>query len=167
MPYSSCLASCSAGWRLFCSSAGPWVSLLLELFLSHHSLLNVAQPVHWFGLLQPLLFRMFCIVPWDSLSELSAIWDSLSGFPSLLLGRCTLGWLVWSVIGYHLLGVYPSISIAKLIMVGYCYNHSDGQLNCWASAHWLIGVTIMYWLCYQWLVPSTLPCFIYAVLGHF
>ena len=40
-------------------------------------------------------------------------------------------------------------------MIGYCYNHLDGQLNCQASAHWLIGVTIMYWLCNWWLGPST------------
>ena len=92
----------------------------------------------------PSLFRVFCIVPWDSLSGLCALWGSLSSFPRLLLGRCTLGWLVWPVIGFPLLGVHPSISIVKLIMIGYHCNRLDGQLYCWAFAHWLIGVTIMY-----------------------
>ena len=102
-----------------------------------------------FGLLQPLLFRVFCIAPWDSLSGLCALWGSLSSFPSLLLGRYTLGWPVWPVIGFPLLGVHPSISIVKLIMIGYHCYFLDGQLNCWVFTHWLIGVTIMYQLCYQ------------------
>ena len=59
----------------------------------------------------------------------------------------------WS---YPLLGVQPSISIVKLIMIGYCCNHLDGQLNYWVFTHWLIGVTIMYQLCYQWFSPSTM-----------
>ena len=40
-------------------------------------------------------------------------------------------------------------------MIGYCCNHLDGQLKCQASAHWLIGATTMYWLCYEWLGPNT------------
>ena len=156
MPYASCLASCSAGWRLFYSMLVLGYPSYLQLSLSLGTLLNGALLVQGSGLLQPLLFRVFCIAPWDSLSGLSAIWDSLSSFLSILLGRCTLGWLVWPVIGYTLLGVHPSISIVKLIMIGYHCNCLDGQLNCWASTHWLIGVTIMYWLCYQWLGPSTL-----------
>ena len=31
-----------------------------------------------------------------------------------------------------------------VIMIGYHCNCLDGQLNCWAFTHWLIGVTIMY-----------------------
>ena len=45
---------------------------------------------------------------------------------------------------FPLLGVHPSISIVKLIVIGYHCNCLDGQLNCWAFAHWLIDVTIMY-----------------------
>ena len=151
MPYASCLASCSVGWRysvtglILRNSACPWVLSLMELCLS---------PI---GLLQPFLFRVFHIAPRDSLSGLCALWDSLSSFPRLLLGRCTLGWPVWPVIGVPLLGVHPSISIVKLIMIGYCCNHLDGQLNCWVFAHWLIGVTIMYQLCY-WQLGSSTPC---------
>ena len=133
MPYASCLASCSAGWRLSCSSVDPQVFCLFWGTLLYGALL-----VYLFGLLQPLLFRVFCI----------ACWDTLSSFPSLLLGRCTLGWSIWPMIGFPLLGVHPSISIVKLIMVGYHCNCLDGQLNCWAFTHWLIGVTIMYQLCY-------------------
>ena len=108
------------------------------------------------GLLQPLLSRVFLTAPWDSLSGLCALWDSLSSLTSLWLGRCTLGWPVWPVISSPLLGVHPSISIVKLIMIGYCYNCLDGQLNCRASAHWLISVTIIYWLCTWRLSHSTL-----------
>ena len=157
MPYASCLASCSVGWSLFYSSVGPCVSLLLELFFSCCSLLNASQLVWGFGLLQPLLSRVFCIALRDSLSVLSALWDSLSSYLSLWLGRCTLGWLIWPVIGYSLLGVHPSISIVKVIVIGYCCNCLDEQLNCWASTHLLISVTIMYWSCYWWLGHSTLP----------
>ena len=90
-----------------------------------------------------------------SLSGLCVLWDSLSSFPSLWLGMCTLGWPIWPMIGFPLLGVHPSISIVKLIMIGYCCNHLDGQPNCWASAHWLISVMTMYWLHDQWLGHST------------
>ena len=112
--------------------------------MSCHSLLNAAQLVQGFGLLWPLLFRVFCIAPWDSLSGLCPLWGSMSSFPSLLLGRCTLGWPVWPVIGYPLLGAHPSISIVNLFVIGYHCNCLNGQLNYQASAHWLIGVNIMY-----------------------
>ena len=104
-----------------------------------------------------LLFTVFHIVPWDSLSGLCALWDSFSSFPSLLLGRCTLAWPVWPVVGFPLLDVHQGISIVKLIMIGYHCNCLDGQLNCWAFTHWLIGVTIMYPLCY-WLFGSSTLC---------
>ena len=117
------------------SSACHIILCLMQLSLSPGTLLNGALLVPHFGLLQPLLFRVFCIAPLDSLSGLCALWGSLSNFPSLLLGRCTLGWPVWPVIG---------ISIVKLIVIGYCCNCLDGQLNCWAFTHWLISVTIMY-----------------------
>ena len=104
------------------------------MFLS--TLLNGALLVPPFWALQLLLFRVFHIAPWDRLSGLCALWDSLSSFPSLLLTRCTLGLPVWPVIGFPLLGVHPTISIVKLIMIGYHCNCLDGQLNCWAFPHW-------------------------------
>ena len=67
MPYASCLVSCSVVWR--CS---------LQTCLSWCSLLNAAQLVHGFELLQSLLSRVFYIASWDSLSGLCALWDSLS-----------------------------------------------------------------------------------------
>ena len=112
--------------------------LVLRMSLDVPSLFSLSTQ---FGLLQPLLFRVFCIASWDSLSGLCALWGS---FPSLLLGRCTQGWLVQPVIGFPLLGVHPSISIVKLIMIGYHCNCLDGKLNCWVFAHWVISVTIMY-----------------------
>ena len=134
MPYASCLVSCSVVSRC---------SLQLSLYpdLAFCSFFCVGY---------------FCIVLWDSLSGLCALWDSLSSFSSLQLGKCILGWLVWPVIGYPLLGVHPSMSIVRLIVIGYYCNHLDGQLNYWASAHRLIGVTTMYQLCDQWLCHSTL-----------
>ena len=61
------------------------------------------------------------------------------------------------MIGFPLLGVHPCISIVKLIVVGYCCNCLDGQLNYQASAHWPISVTTMYQLCVHLLYHSTLP----------
>ena len=87
------------------------------------------------------------IALWDSLPGLCASRDSLSSFPGLWLGNCILRWPVWPVIGYSLLGVHPSISVVRLIMIGYCCNCLDGQLTYQASAHWLISVTTMYQLC--------------------
>ena len=124
----------------------------LSLFSDYPS--NIIYPLP--GALQSLLSRVFCISPWDSLSGLYASWDSLSSFLGLWLGRCTLGWPVWPVVGYPLLGVHPSITIARLIMIGYCCNCLDGQLNYWASTQWQISVTIMYWIRNQWLCHSTL-----------
>ena len=141
MPYAYCLASCSVGWIL---SLG--VLPVSQCLLTFPLVLPVY--CHFIWLLQPLLFGVFHIVPWDSLSGLCALTGSLSSFPSLLLGRCTLGWLVWPVIGFPLLGVHPSISIVKLIVIGYQCNCLDGQINYWAFTHWLISVTIMYQLCY-------------------
>ena len=51
------------------------------------------------------------------------------------------------MIGYPLLGVHPSMSIARLVMSGYHCNHLDEQLNYPASAHWLIVWAIIYRLC--------------------
>ena len=108
------------------------------------------------GFCSPFYLGCFHIAPWHSLCGLWALWDSLSSFPSLWLGMCTLGWPALPVVGYPLLGVHPSICIVRLIVIGYCCNCLDGQLNYWASAHWLIAVNIMYWLCDQWLCLSTI-----------
>ena len=48
-----------------------------------------------------------------------------------------------------MIGAYPNMSIVRLIMIGYCCNCLDGQLNYQASAHWLIGGATMYQLCDQ------------------
>ena len=156
MPYASCLVSCSVVQRWFCRSACTVVLCLMQLCLSLGTLLNGVLFVWGSWLLQPFLSRVFHIASWDSLSGLCALWDSLSSCPNLWLGRCTLGWPVWPVIGFPMLSDHPNISIVKVIMIGYCCNHLDGQLNCWASAHWLISVTTMYWLCYRWLGHSTI-----------
>ena len=123
MPYASCLSFCSVGWRLSCSSVDPY-----EFCLSLGTLLNGALLVQKVWAFAALLFRVFHIAPWDSLSGLCALWDSLSNFPSLPLGRCTLGQPVWPVIGFPLLGVHPSISIVKLIMIHYHSNAWMGSL---------------------------------------
>ena len=120
---------CSPWWN----SACPLVLCLMQLSLSED--LSFCS-LFYLGYIH--------IALWDSLSALCALWDSLSGFPSLWLGNCILGWPVWPVIGYPLLGVHPSISFVRLIMIGYYCNHLDGQLNYWASAHWLISVTTNY-----------------------
>ena len=144
MPYASCLASCSVGWGysvtglILRNSACPWVLSLMELCLSY-----------LWGFCSLFNLGCFALHPGIAPSGLCALWDSLSSFPGLLLGRYTLGWPVWPVIGFPLLGVHPSISIVKLIVIGYHCNCLDGQLNCWSYTHWLISVTIMYQL-YYW-----------------
>ena len=50
-----------------------------------------------------------------------------------------MGWPVWPVVGYPMIDAHPSVSIVRLVMIGYHCNHLDGQLNYQASAHWLIG----------------------------
>ena len=132
MPYASCLASCSMGWRLSCHCLSPG------------TLLDGALLVPPLGFCSPLYLGCFTLHPGIACLGVCVLWDSLSSFPSLLLGRCTLRWPVWPVIGFPLLGVHPSMSIVKLIVIGYHCNCLDGQLNYWAFVHWLIGVTIMY-----------------------
>ena len=51
------------------------------------------------------------------------------------------------MIGYPMIGAHPSMSIVRLIMIGYHFNCLDGQLNYQASAHWSIGGATMYQLC--------------------
>ena len=108
MPYASCLASCSVGWRLFCSSVGFWISLLLELCYPIVLCLMQLSFSEILGFCSPFYLGFFAL------------------HLSLQLGWCTLGWLVWPVIGYPLLGVHSSISIVKLIVTGYCCNPLGG-----------------------------------------
>ena len=115
------------------SSACPQVLSLMQLCLSKH-----------FGLCSPFYLGCFALYPGIACLGYVHYGIACLASQSLLLGRCTLSWPVWPVIGFLLLGVHPSISIVKLIMIGYHCNHSDGQLNCQAFAHWLIIVTIMY-----------------------
>ena len=51
--------------------------------------------------------------------------------------------------GYSMIGAHPSMSIVRLIVIGYHCNCLDGQLNYQASAHWLICGATMYQLCDQ------------------
>ena len=153
---SSCSVVCWWSCNSWCFGVLLVLRYFLQLSLSSGILRIEALLVQRFEVLQSLLSGVFCIVPWDSLSGLCASWDSLSSCPSLWLDRCTLGWPVWPVVGYPLLGVHPSITIVKLIVFGYCCNCLDGQLNYWASTHWLISVTIMFWIHDWWLCHSTL-----------
>ena len=145
MPYAFLPSLLQCCLELFLGTACPLVLCLIQLSLSEDlGFCRLFYPVH------------ICTALWDSLSGLCALRDSLSSFPGPWLGSCILGWPVWPVIGYPLLGVHPSMSIVRLVMIGYHCNCLDGQLNYWASAHWLIGGTTMYWLCIWWLCHITL-----------
>ena len=96
------LPSLLESWSMVCSP----VVLCLSLNHSPYGTLLVPE----FGLLQPLLLQYFHVASWGGLSRSCAFWDSLSGFPGLLLGKCILG---GSVIGFPLLGVHPSVSIVR------------------------------------------------------
>ena len=61
--------------------------------------------------------------------------------------------LVCPFIGYSLLGVHPSMSVVRRVVIGYHCNCLDGQLNYWTTTHQLIGVLLM---CGQWMCSSTL-----------
>ena len=67
MPYASFLASCSVALP-----SDVFHSTLTKLSLSSGILLIGALLVQGFGVLQPLLSRVFCIAPQDSLSGLCA-----------------------------------------------------------------------------------------------
>ena len=110
----SCLSWCVL---LFKSSACPVVLCLMQFSFSKD--LDFCSPFY---------AVYICTALWDSLSGLCALWDRLSGFPGPWLGSCILGEPVWPVIGYPVLGVYPSMSIVRLIVIGYHCNHLDGQL---------------------------------------
>ena len=154
MPYVSCLVSCSVDWSSSWSVAYPDVFSFRSsacpdvLYLMH---LSLSEDLDFCSL---FYLGYICIALWDSLSGLCAFWDSSPSFPDPWLGNCILGWPVWPVIGYPLLGVHPSMSIVRLIVIGYSCNCLDGQLNYQASAHWLIGGTTMYQICDQWLCHS-------------
>ena len=119
-----CLVLCyqHAWYLLFRSSACPVLLCLMQLSLSED--------------------LGFCSLFYLGYIHI-ALRDSLSGVVhsgiACLASQATDWAIVWPVIGYPLLGVHPSMSIIRLIVIGYHCNHLDGQLNYWASAHWLIG----------------------------
>ena len=157
MPYASCLVSCSVVWRCSLQLSRSWCTFLKgALACSDVSTLRELCLSANLGFCSLFYLGYIHIALWDSLSGLCALWDGLSSFPGLLLGNCILEWPVWPVIGYPLLGVHPSISMVRLIVIGYHCNHLDGQLNYWASAHWLTSVTTTYQLCNWWLCHSTI-----------
>ena len=148
MPYASCLVPCSVVWRcsllLSCLDAFSFEELCLSKDLGLWSLFYLGY---------------ICIALWNSLSGLCAFWDSLSSFTGPWLGNCILGWPVWSVTSYPLLGVHPTISILKFIMIGCHCKGLDGQLIYQASGHWLFSGTTMHQLCDQWLCHSARSSF--------
>ena len=81
MSYASCLASCSVVLLsdVFHSTLTKFSAAQLDLSCSPYW----SPPCPRIWGLQPLLSRVFCIAPWDSLSGLCASWDSLSGFLNL------------------------------------------------------------------------------------
>ena len=101
-----------------------------------------------------LLFYLVCfpIEPWNGLSGYvhpgiaclafqasdwaGAFWTSLSDYPPLL-------------------GVCPSMTFVKLLVIGHCCDCLGGWLNCLAFRHWLILILRGLITC-QWLCPSTL-----------
>ena len=117
------------------------MQVYLAAFSCLLSLCVLAFPVFFsslqLGFCSPFYVGCSLIEPWDSLSGYvhpgiaclasqasdwaGAFWGSLSGF----------------VVGYLLLGVHPSMTLVKLIMIGYCCDCFDGQLNCLVSTHWL------------------------------
>ena len=140
MPYASCLVSCSVDWSF--SACPDDVLCLIQLSLSSGTLLK--------GVLLVKGFLGFCNLFYLGYFSI-ALWDSLSG-----LVHSGIACLASQSSGYPLLGVHPSISIVTLTVIGYCCNCLDGQLNCHASAHWLISVTTMHRLYNWWLCHSTL-----------
>ena len=87
------------------------------------------------------------IALWDKLSGLVHSGIAMSGFPGPQLGSCILQWSAWQVIGYPMIDAQPSMSLVRLIVIGYNCNCLGGQLNYQAFAHWLIGGATNYRLC--------------------
>ena len=103
---------------LFFSSACPVVFSLKELCLSKDlGFCSISYPVH------------ICTELWHSLSGL--VHSGIACLASQAPDWAVALWdgPVWSVIGYPLLGVHPSMSIVRLVMIGYHCNCLDGQLN--------------------------------------
>ena len=141
MPYAFLPSLLQCCWVLLSLSSACLVVLcLMQLSLSED-----------FGFCSLFYAVHICTALWDSLSGLVHSGIALSGFPGPWLGSCILGWPVWPVIGYPMIGSNPSMSIGRLIMNGYHCNCLDEQLNCQASANWLISGATNYWLCYWWL----------------
>ena len=117
MPYACQLASCSMGIsnNTSCPDSMTLCSLC-PLFSS---------PLSSLGFCSPFYSGCFLVEPWDSLSDyvypmiaclafqasdwVGAFWGSLSGF----------------LISHLLLGVHPSVTLVKQIMIGYHCNCLD------------------------------------------
>ena len=162
MSYALCLLASflQPGYILLCFLFLFLCPYVPHVLLFHHSYFLLHQLglcsyfINW-GSAVPFYPGYFLIEPWDSLSDYvhpgiaclafwasdwaGAFWGSLSGF----------------VISHLLLGVHPSVTLVKLIVIGYCCNCLDGQLNYLGSTHWLVIISeelILYW----WLCHSTL-----------
>ena len=117
MPYACQLASCSMGISNYASCPDSDFTSLCPLFSSPLSSPGFCSPFH---------SGCFLVEPWDSLSDyvysgiaclafqatdwVGAFWGSLSGF----------------LISHLLLGVHPSVTLVKLIVIGYHCSHLDG-----------------------------------------
>ena len=123
MPYACQLASCSMGISNYTSCP--------DSMTLHSPCPLFSSPLSPFsGFCSPFYSGCFLVEPWDSLSDyvypgiaclafqasdwVGAFWGSLSGF----------------LINHFLSGVHPSMTLVKLIMIGYHCNHLDGWLNC-------------------------------------
>ena len=139
------------------------VFCLMWLSCPRYSPLRSSACLRIWGL-QPLLFRVFCIALWVSLSGLHASWDSLSSFLSLRLGSGIVGRIVWPFIVYPLLGLHPCMSIVRWVVIGYCCNHLDGQLNYWTT-YWLISVVtnVKSVDVLQHTLPMALQCLVVSI----
>ena len=118
MPYACQLASCSMGLSNYASHPDPMTL--------HSPCPLFSSPSSSPGFCSPFYSGCFLVEPWDSLSDyvypgiaylafqasdwVGAFWGSLSGF----------------LISHLLSGVHPSITLVKLIVIGYHCNCLDG-----------------------------------------
>ena len=119
MPYACQLASCSMGLSNHASCPDS-----VTLYSPCH--LFSSPPSLSLGLCSPLYSGCFFVEPWDSLSDYVyrgivclafqasdwavAFWGSLSSF----------------LISHLLLGIHPSVTLVKMIVIGYYCNCLDG-----------------------------------------
>ena len=128
--YSICSYSCSMS---LCSPLFLALCFLLLLLPS----LSLSLSLSLLSSAVPFYLGCFPTEPWDSLSGyvhpgiaclafqasywVGTFWTSLSDYPPLL-------------------GVYPSVTLVKLIRIGHCCDHLGGWLNCLTFTHWLVVI---------------------------